>query len=250
MKKVSEYKKFVEAMFNLREADGRTIPGAPIAQPKDRRVSNDPQVTPAGNPPTPGPVGSVPSSHEDEYTQDLEKLAKPGNVKAKTKLGKLMVNILGARVEPKFGKKKTESLQQRRNKVRKEDTAPSLAHGGGTSSSAYQTSTYLPKSNLTPVEVDVVDKYESEILKFAEEAYKGKPLPVARRLVIKKLESLGITNKNSGRMADVLAHLYGVDSDPEIHTFQRVLPRIAQIPNVKGGAFYQGGSPGAWQPLG
>lgn len=343
--KQSEYRKQIAELHKLVEAPPSM--GAPIARPSDKRVSMDVDAEPMGAPPISGPVGKEPSSHEDDFTKDLKKMAKPGVIKATSQLGKLLVGALGAKEEPAFGKKKEEpskkeavgrtvdqSEEDRKRKLRatlskkptkkptpkkstkkeatkpttnneeppfeyddwdredwsgsrneqtqrplrqlarherfrklpwkpvkpkatakpastkKEATKPKALSRSTTKVTSDPTKTYIPKSNLTAQEVKAIDANEKAILRFAKKAFGEKPLGVAHRAVTMGLEKVGIADKNSGRIADVLAKVFKADGEPETKVFQKVLPRIAQIPNTKAGGYFSGGSGGAFKPMG
>ena len=138
----------------------------------------------------------------------------------------------------------------RRRGLKEADQPHSLSHGGTMAALPNKTHTELHDADLTPKEIAIIDKNEQDITRFASQVLLKKPLGVARRAMCAHLESLGIANRNSGKVADILIHMHHMDTSPETHIFQKVLPRIAQMPNIKGGGFYSGGSPGPWQPLG
>lgn len=236
MKRVTEYKELAGKLFNLKEAPS----GAPIAQPKDKRVNMEPRTQPMGTPPQAAAVGKEPNKHEDEYEDDIVHMDDDPVQPAKSRLGKIITHALGSDVE-----------EPKKKSVKKEADQPhALSHGGGTTALPNKTHTELHDAELSPKEVQLIDKNEKGIMAFAHKVFTAKPLGQARRALCAKLEAMGIENKNSGKVADILIHMYHLDTSPETHIFQRALPRIAQMPNIKGGGFYQGGSPGPWQPLG
>ncbi len=126
-----------------------------------------------------------------------------------------------------------------------EEDGDHLSSGGGTSSGATAHGTHISKQAISPDEIKIIDTNWQRIMKFSKAAFKAKPYPVALRAIEKFLEKVGVDNKHSGKVADVLARYYGMDTDPKSMIVPKVLPKVTQSPNVRGGGHFFGGHPRA-----
>lgn len=135
-----------------------------------------------------------------------------------------------------------------KKKGKTEANQPSLSHGGNTSSPADSGGTFLSKGELSPEEMTAIDSNWKEIMNYAGTAFKSKPYAVALTLIVKFVQRRGVSNKNAPKVADTLAKMSGMDTDPVSMIVPKVIPRITQEPNVKGSGHYFGGHPGPFGP--
>jgi hypothetical protein len=167
--------------------------------------------------------------------EDVSSAWSKGSVSAHSPLTKLvMVKMAGCRHE------ETDDL---------DEAESSISHGGGQSTGGDRHGTHLSKQELTPEELKLIDGNWMRIMKFADAAYKGKPFPLAQRAIEKFLESIGVDQKHTGKIGEVIASYYGMDTDPVSMIVPKVVPRITQEPNVKGSGHFFGGHPGPFHPV-
>lgn len=182
--------------------------------------------------------------------EDVSSAWTKGSVSAHAPLTKLiMVKLASCNHEQTSEIDETGSQLRSTDFVRPTKKQPSISHGGGQSTGGDAHGTFLAKQELTPDELKLIDSNWMRIMKFADVAYKGKPFPLAQRAIEKFLESIGVDNKHTGKIGEVIASYYGMDTDPVSMIVPKVVPRITQEPNIKGSGHFFGGHPGPFHPV-